>query len=338
MNAAPFFSVVIPVRDGGIVFERTLRGLAASSFLDFELIVVDDGSTDGSIEVAERAGAIVRNTSEGCGPGAARNLGADSARGDYLMFLDADCEVHGDTLERAAQHLRQDSSLDALFGSYDSKPSAPRAVSRYRNLLHHFTHQRGAVEASTFWAGCGVIRRLLFLEIGGFDSKLYTRPCIEDIELGLRLRAEGHRILLAKDVLVTHHKAWTFGKIDRLDFIDRALPWTRLILQNRAEVGTLNLDWRNRASTILAYVIILAAMLALLFPLALFGSLGGAISLLFINWSFYRLLYSCGGVRLTIVSLPLHFIYFLNNGLALCLGSFLFLRERRLGTRVVSRH
>ncbi len=336
MNDAPFFSIVIPVRDGGEVFEQTLRGLSRSTFVDWELIIVDDGSTDSSIAVAERAGALVLMTS-GVGPGAARNLGADRASGEYLLFLDSDCEVHLDALHRAADHLRSDRSLGALFGSYDRSPSAPSLVSRYRNLLHHFTHQRGAAEASTFWAGCGAIKRSLFVDLGGFDATLYDRPCIEDVELGLRLRAAGSRILLAKDVLVTHHKAWTLPKILRSDFIDRALPWTRLILLHRANMGMLNLDWRNRTSTVIAYLMLLSGMLAAVQPYAILCTFVGATFILVINRPFYELLYSCGGLRLTLVSLPLHFVYFLNNGLAFSLGSILLLGERRPRVRADSR-
>ena len=78
---------------------------------------------------------------------------------------------------------------------------APRlqgVVSQYRNLLHHFVHQHGNSEASTFWAGCGAIRRSVFEEMGGFDEQRFPTPSIEDIELGYRLRQAGHRILLDK--------------------------------------------------------------------------------------------------------------------------------------------
>ena len=333
MSASPFFSIVTPVLNGGEVFRQSLQGLADSTFVDWELIVVDDGSIDGSIEAAKKAGALVLSTSGGCGPGAARNLGAERARGEYLLFLDADCEVHADTLELAAKYLRVDPALGGLFGSYDRTPSAPSLVSRYRNLLHHFTHQQAASEASTFWAGCGVVKRSLFWELGGFDITLYDRPCIEDIEFGLRMRAASHRILLAKDVLVTHHKRWTIQMILLSDFFDRALPWTRLILQNRGEMGALNLDWRNRASTAVAYLTLLMIGLAPIWPQTAWGSLAGVIALLLINLNFYALLYSSGGVRLTLVSLPLHWIYFLNNGLAFGVGSLLFLGESQSAGR-----
>ena len=98
----PFFSVVMPVLNGGADLDRCLTALRGSAFRDWELIVVDDGSSDGSPERARAAGARVLESGGRRGPGAARNLGAGEARGDYLFFLDADCEVHTDTLARAA--------------------------------------------------------------------------------------------------------------------------------------------------------------------------------------------------------------------------------------------
>ena len=55
--------------------------------------------------------------------------------------------------------LREEPGIAAVFGSYDDEPGAPNLVSQYRNLLHHFVHQTGRTEASTFWTGCGAVRR-----------------------------------------------------------------------------------------------------------------------------------------------------------------------------------
>ena len=143
----PSLSVVVPVRNGGRDFERCLRRLRDSRLADFELIVVDDGSTDDSAAVAERAGAIVVRFPSPQGPAAARNRGAREASAPLIFFLDADVAVHPETLDRAMARFAADPGLSALFGSYDDAPQAPGVVSQYRNLLHHFVHQQGAFEA-----------------------------------------------------------------------------------------------------------------------------------------------------------------------------------------------
>ena len=214
----PRLSVVIPVFNGGPDFERCLRGVRSNPGLDYEIVVVDDGSTDASAEVAERGfGARVIRHEVPRGPAAARNAGALAAEAPIVFFLDADVEPHPDALYRAASRRIPDrpGTRRALFGSSDDfGSSAPGAVSQYRNLLHHYVHQQGefvddARPAHTFWTGCGAIRRSVFLEIGGFDPALYRRPAIEDIELGYRLSRSGHRVLLCRDVQATHLKKWT---------------------------------------------------------------------------------------------------------------------------------
>ena len=102
----PSLSVVVPVRNGGRDFERCLRRLRDSHLADFELIVVDDGSTDDSAAVAERAGAIVVRFPSPQGPAAARNRGAREASAPLIFFLDADVAVHPRTLDRARGAVR----------------------------------------------------------------------------------------------------------------------------------------------------------------------------------------------------------------------------------------
>ncbi len=92
----PRLSVVIPVHNGGRDFERCLRRLRESAWTDFELLVVDDGSTDRSGALALEYGARVITHETPRGPAAARNNGALSARTPIIFFLDADVALHPD--------------------------------------------------------------------------------------------------------------------------------------------------------------------------------------------------------------------------------------------------
>ena len=181
---------------------QCLTALTTSCPPGAEIIVVDDASTDGSAAVAARPGVRCSGFPTNAGPAAARNYGAQHARGDALLFVDSDVVVAPGTLEQVATLLAGHPDVAAVFGSYDASPAAAGTVSRYKNLLHHFVHQDGAAEASTFWAGCGAIRRSAFAAVGGFDQARFRRPSIEDIELGQRLRRAGHRILLDKTLQV----------------------------------------------------------------------------------------------------------------------------------------
>lgn len=321
ISKGPFFSVVMPVLNGGADLDRCLAALRRSAFQDWELIVVDDGSSDGSPERAAAAGARVLSSGGRRGPGAARNLGAGQALGAYIFFLDADCEVHSDTLSRAAVALESDPVLDAVFGSYDDDPLAGGFVARFKNLTHHYVHQRSRPEAGTFWAGCGAVRRSTFLEVGGFDAELFPRPSIEDIELGYRLHERGFTVRLCRDVQVKHLKKWTFAALIRTDVLDRGVPWTRLMLARGIMENDLNLTWRHRAGVGLAWILALALLLAPLVPWLLAAAAGAAATLILLNLDLYRFYLRRGGAGFALGAVPMHWLHYLYSGIAFAWGA-----------------
>jgi glycosyltransferase involved in cell wall biosynthesis len=257
-------SVIIPVFNGEAELAQCLAAFAASTVRPLEILVVDDGSTDGSPLVAGRYGATLMQPGRLGGPARARNFGARSARGTVLFFIDADVLVQPDSVARVQAAFAADPGLTALMGSYDDSPAETDFLSQYKNLMHCFVHQTGREEASTFWSGCGAIRRETFLAHAGFDES-YARPAIEDIELGYRLSRAGCRMLLDKDLRVKHLKRWTFWKLLKTDVLDRGIPWTELILRDRNMPNDLNLQLSQRVSVALAFVCVGVALLMTLY-------------------------------------------------------------------------
>lgn len=241
-------SVIIPVYNGAAVLGRCLRGIKASTVQGFELIVVDNGSTDDSIQIAEQFRAKVVHCPGPSGPGAARNMGVQSAQGDIVVFVDADVVIHSNALARLVEGFKGNPNVAAVFGSYDDTPFAQNFLSQYKNLLHHFVHQEGDPHASTFWAGCGAVRKDVFLKVGGFDQARYPHPSIEDIELGYRLCGAGYQLVLDKHIHAMHLKEWRLGSWLRADICFRAIPWSQLILESRGIVNTLNVKVSHRVS------------------------------------------------------------------------------------------
>lgn len=246
MPQEPSITVVIPVRNASGQLRSCLRTLQDAEGRH-DVIVVDDASTDDSRSVAAACGARVIRLAEQSGPATARNRGAAAAATPYVVFVDADVCVHPDTLERFRQQLDAEPSLDAIFGSYDTFPQARNFVSQYKNLTHHFVHQIANREATTFWAGCGAVRRDCFLRVGGFDEA-FRRPCIEDIEFGTRLTRLGGHVRLEPSIQAVHLKRWTLWGLLKSDVVDRAIPWTRLILRDRHYSADLNLRASQRWS------------------------------------------------------------------------------------------
>ena len=306
--------MIIPVFNGADTLQRCLRALFDSRCPPDECIVIDDGSTDNSVTISRLFNATVLSTGGRFGPSKARNLGAREAQGDILLFIDSDVELHIDALRRIVDHFESDPALDALIGSYDDAPGDPGFVSQFKNLMHAFVHHQGNNQASTFWCGCGAVRRAVYLAHGGLDES-YAKPSIEDIELGYRMRAAGRKLLLDPQVLCKHLKTWTLGNLIRTDIFQRGIPWTQLILRSKSLPNDLNLKQSQRLSVVLAGLVIL-------FPL--FGWYWAALLCLFavliINVDFYQFLVSRKGAAFAMAAVPLHLLYFLYSGFSFGIG------------------
>src|SRR5437773_3830316 len=245
----PYVSVIVPVYQGEHVLPQSLGALRASTLPAdaWELILVDDASSDGSdVVAAEYADTVVRLSGRPHGPAYARNRGFEVARGDVIVFVDADVCVHPDALARFASIFVTQPDVGAVFGSYDANPPARGFISQYRNLLHHYHHQINSGEAQTFWAGCGAIRAEVFEAAGLYDEWHFWRPQIEDIELGNRIHALGHYILLRPDIQCAHLKHWTLRSMLVADLKDRGVPWARLLVAQGSALKSKVLNLKTR--------------------------------------------------------------------------------------------
>jgi GT2 family glycosyltransferase len=325
----PYLSVIVPAYNAMSTVRQVLEAISASDLPrhEFELILADDGSQDEtSLVAAEYCDRVVRLSGRPHGPAFARNRAAETARGEIVVFVDADVIVHPDALRRLATHFRAGAEPCAVFGSYDDQPANPGFVSQYRNLLHHYVHQRGRGDAETFWAGLGAIRRQAFINVGMFDEWHYARPQIEDIELGRRLCRFGHRIVLDPDIQGTHLKAWTLGGTLLSDFQHRGVPWMWLLLQegSPAKAKTLNVRSVEKVLTALAAVALLMPALALLlfawWPLQVAALIAGLIAAA--NVGFYWFILQTRGPLFAAAALPLHLAYYGGNAISVVFGWF----------------
>jgi GT2 family glycosyltransferase len=315
----PTISVVIPVYNGGEDFRRCLIGLSQTKPAPDEIIVVSDGDTDGSGRLAETFGAKVLRMPVRGGPARARNLGARAARGEILFFIDADVLARSDVIAQVHCAFKSEADIAAVFGSYDDEPGATNFLSQYKNLFHHYVHQGACEDAFTFFGACGAIRRETFLALEGFDES-YGHPSIEDIELGYRLKRAGYQIRLWKNLQVKHLKQWGVASLLRSDFVDRALPWTELIVRDRRFLNDLNLRFSSRLSVVLVYGLLAALVGAWWWSGFLVFAALAILGLLALNTPTYRFFYGKRGLRFMLQSIPWHWFYYLYGGLAFAIG------------------
>ncbi len=326
----PFLSVIVPAYNGHRVLPRALDALAASDLprACWELVVVDDASSDDTASIAARyADAVVRLPGKPHGPAYARNRGFEAARGAVAVFIDADVCVRPDTLRRFAWLFADDPDLGAVFGSYCDRPPAPGFISQYRNLMHHYVHHQNAGPAETFWAGCGAVRSSVFIECGMYDEWHYVRPQIEDIELGHRIRAHGHPILLRPEIQGTHLKEWTLRNVIATDLHDRGVPWMRLIVEQGGNSNTSVLNVARREKIFVALIWLALAGLALAAVTRdarwLAVSLALTLPVLFGNRKMYGFFNRCRGGWFAARVVPVHLLYYFLNGVSALWGTFL---------------
>jgi len=272
-----------------------------------------------ALEAAGPDELLVADAPAGATPALARNVAAERATGDVLVFVDADVLVHSDALERIRTRLR-DPSLAAVFGSYDAAPEAPGAVSGFRNLLHHHVHHAGAGRAQSFWTGLGAVRRAVFDSAGRLDPQ---RRYLEDVELGARLVQAGARIELDPAIQGTHLKRYTLASMLHVDMVERAIPWVDLMLAGRAPHSALNAGARHRAAALLAIGTTL--LLARRRPLPALAALGAFAAL---NADLYATIARARGRREAAAAVPLHVLHHVSATAAIPAGVALHLRKR----------
>lgn len=335
-RARPSISVIMPCYNAKRYLGLSLPPLIAmarSGEVD-EVIVADDGSTDESASMAADAGARVIHTGKRSGPGAARNEAAKVAIGDVLWFVDADVVVHRGAASRVQQAFEKD-DIVAIFGSYDDAPPAQNFASQYKNLIHHYYHQKGQREASTFWAGCGAVRRAAFLNAGGFDVARYPYPSIEDIELGHRLRARGGRIALDPQMLSTHLKVWSIGSVIHTDILRRAVPWARLMLSEGGIINDLNVRQAERLRAAWAGIVFLAGAAALAVLIPWWAPPAAFAIAVVANWDLFAFLRRRRGLLFALGGLLFHQLYYLygTSAMVWCWIEAKLLRRRPGATR-----
>lgn len=313
------FSLVITAHRAGPMLEACLESAGRLDPRPGDLVVAVDGADEAAVEAARRRGFRIATTQRGAGVSVTRNAGARATTGAVLLFSDSDILLPADHVARAAAAFADAGDAAAVIGSYDDEPAGGGFVSRYRNLLHHFTHQHGSPEARTFWAGCGAVRRDAFEAVEGFDGA-FRIPSVEDIDLGYRLRRAGFRIRLVPGWQVKHLKRWRLRDLVFTDIFRRAVPWTRLLRREGRLDNDLNTGRASRWSAMLVGSGVASCGAGLFYPPAFIAAVAALAAAIALNARFYRFLAGRGGWAFAAASIPLHWLYFLGAMTGFALG------------------
>ncbi len=267
----PFVSIIVPAYNCRSTIEKCVESLKALDYPNYEVLIMDDGSTDGTGKYLDTVEDIRVMHLENGGPGRARNIGLEHARGDYVAFTDADCVVDSSWLCTLMQGFKKD---DVVGVGGDQQSPADETL--FGKRVNGFLKAIGFVAAYMKRDGkshrrvahnptCNVVyKKAAIREVGGFNEALWPG---EDVELDYCLSRKGYRFLYTPDAVVYHYRPRTLGAFSRMMF---RYGWAQAYLVRKYGMFRL-VHWEPLALLVafIGWIVLLAVN-----PIEAFGALG----------------------------------------------------------------
>lgn len=226
-QSPPFISIIIPAHNEEEFLPGTLEALARQNYPRYETIVVANGCTDRTAEVVQgRCTRFYDLKERGLGP--ARNMGAAKARGDLLLFLDADTILEPDALAEIGRKFKRRHAMGTIKGVPDSKKLSYKVIYFVKNGIHAAHLHHGSSGVILCWKD-------YFDAVGGFNNELYLR---ENSDLMKKLRSFGKYKYIGSTPAVT-----SMRRYEQKGTLDMALLWLRVwYLSNFSDIRNKTYD------------------------------------------------------------------------------------------------
>lgn len=197
-------SVIIPAYNASITLSNCLSSLMEQDCAEeYEVIVVDDGSSDQTPDIARGFKGVTLIQQENAGPAKARNNGVSHAKGDIVLFTDSDCTPAGNWISEMIRPFKEDPEVVGVKGAYRTgqKEITARFIQfEYENKYRYMMKERYIDFIDTYSAG---FKKDVFLEMNGYNTD-FPVACAEDVELSYRLSEKGHKMVFNPDAIVSH--------------------------------------------------------------------------------------------------------------------------------------
>lgn len=312
-------SVIVPAFNAGKTIALCLEALNHQTISPLEIIVVDDNSSDDTVEIARTLNVRIITQTVRRGAASARNRGAEIAAAETLVFVDADVQVPPDALAQITGWFNKMPDLACVCGIYAKEPLLKKNfIASYRSLQSYFWKKSGCGLTTRFTVSCGAIKKAVFEEIGGFNEA-YTNADIEDYEMGHKITTRGYAILQTESIQSRHDDISSFNTLAATLF-RRAFLYPALVLRRRK----LDTGYLNKRRMVI-YPLALLALISL--PLSsinrqffmLFLALTAGIIIL--DYGLYRTFAKEKGFIFMLKSIPVHFSITIIMGMAFLAGS-----------------
>ncbi len=280
-------SVIIPAYNAERTIGQCLEALTSQTIArsDYQILVVDDGSTDGTAGIVDKHSGIRLIRQGNAGPAAARNNGVSQAEAPVIVFTDSDCVPQPDWLEKMIGPLEADPNVTAVKGAYRTKQHqiAARFVQLEYEDKYDLLRKRENIDFVDTYSAA--FRRDVFLQFKGYDTS-FKVACAEDVELSYRMHNAGHRMIFAPQALVYHLHPATLAAYFRKKF--KFAYWRMLAVRKNPNklVSDSHTPQVMKLQLLLAPMIIALLLLGLFGRVFVYGSVFAALAFLLISLPF----------------------------------------------------
>jgi len=245
-------SAILPVRNAEKTVPVVLECLFASEYVPSEVIVVDDASTDRTLEVCRKFPVVLIPLERNVGPAEARNIAVRKSSGDILLFLDSDIRFPPSLLGGMVRHMEEDPGIAGVFTVSSAYPLNPGFLSRLFALQEYVNttwglRSDGTRRLSYICTRCGLLRRSVFDEVGGFNPK-YTEPSCEDLAFSAFM-ANRHVLLMDSSLVHEHHWPDSLAKLFRRYYLNSRGIMQLPLAQRRKATALFSNDFLGRVMT-----------------------------------------------------------------------------------------
>lgn len=295
-------SIIIPNYNGADTLRQCLT--AATSLADeaYEVIVVDDGSKDASVDIIREFPCHLVALENHVGTSWVRNIGAEKSQGEILFFTDSDCLIQEDTLKVIRQAVAGLTANDVIGGTYTLQPHDQRFFSRFQSVFINYSETKRPQAPDYLASHALAIDATTFRNSGGFAEDFL--PILEDVELSHRLRRAGNKLLIVPKLQVQH--IFNYSLKDSLcNAFRKSRYWAMYSLQNHdllADSGTASHELKVNVTCLYLSLLILAVSLGtnnhfLLMAIGLLAAIN-----LIVNRNLLRAFYDANGLLFALVA------------------------------------
>ncbi len=250
-----YLSVVVPTHNSQPTIGKCLRAIRNSSYLDYELLIVDDASKDATVPVARKYADKIIELKHHLGRAKARSRGIRPAKGQIIVNIDSDVLIKPDTLSRIAEYLAGNPKIDAVTGILSKEHPNKDFFSQYKNLYMHYIFRRLPQKVTFLYGSIYAIKRKVF-QAPDPDVSIAT-----DTALGQKLISIGRRIVFLKSLEVVHLKKYNLSSFIKNDF-QISFEWAHIFIRYRGwrQLGRYKTGYAHAPKSQLISIILAAGV------------------------------------------------------------------------------